>query len=97
MADAIACLVHLIKESEKQQNEKNAQSYFKFRFFKVKKTSLVTAVLGILVFILTLFSMKQQNDYSLLINEYYRQRIEAREIQEKTDSLRIENPDIKKK
>lgn len=97
MADAIACLVHLIKESEKQQNEKNAQSYFKFRFFKVKKTSLVTAVLGILVFILTLFSMKQQNDYSLLINEYYRQRIEAREIQEKTDSLRIENPGIKKK
>ncbi len=97
MADAIACLVHLIKESEKQQNEKNAQSYFKFSFFKVKKTSLVTAVLGLLVFFLTLFSMKQQNDYSLLINEYYRQRIEAREIQEKTDSLQIENLDIKKK
>jgi len=78
IADAIACLIHLIKESEKQQENKgehvvpkSKESYFNFRFFKVKKTSLVITVLGLLVFILTLFSMKQQNDYSLLIDEYY--------------------------
>ena len=35
MADAIACLVYLVKESGKQQNEKDTQSYFNFRFFKV--------------------------------------------------------------
>ncbi len=83
MADAIACLVHLIKESEKQQ--KDTQSYFSFRFFRVRKTSLAIAVLGLLVFILTLFSMKQQNDYSLLMNEYYKQAIELREVQIKVD------------
>lgn len=33
MADTIACLVHLVKESGKQQNEKDTQSYFNFRFF----------------------------------------------------------------
>ncbi len=82
MSDAIACLVHLIKESEKQQKEKDTQSYFNFRFFKVRKTSLVITILGILVFILTLFSMKQQNDYSLLMDEYYKQAIELRKIQE---------------
>jgi hypothetical protein len=98
MADAIACLVHLVKESGKQQNEKDTQSYFNFSFFKVKKTSLVIAVLGILVFILTLFSMKQQNDYSLLMDEYYRQRIEIKERQVEVDSLRnIGKQDVKKK
>jgi len=87
MADAIACLVHQVKESGKQQNEKDTQSYFNFRFFKVKKTSLAVAVLGILVFILTLFSMKQQNDYSLLLGKYYRQGVEIREMRIEADSL----------
>ena len=82
MADAIACLVHLIKESEKQQKSKDIQSYFNFRFFKVKKTSLMIAILGLLVFILTLFCMKQQNDYSLLMDEYYRQSITVQKLYE---------------
>jgi len=88
MADAIACLVYLIKESEKQQKEKDTQSYFNFRFFKVRKTSVTVAALGILVFLLTLFSMKQQNDYSLLMDEYYKQTIELREMCVEVDSIK---------
>jgi len=81
MSDVIDCLIHIIKESEKQQKEKDNQSYFKFKFFKVRKKSLIIIILGLLVFILTLFSTKQQNDYLLLMDEYYRQGIELREIQ----------------
>ncbi|HML66001.1 MAG TPA: hypothetical protein PKC55_14315 [Dysgonomonas sp.] len=62
--------------------------YFDFRFFKVRKTSFVITVLGILVFILTLFCMKQQNEYSLLIDGYYRQHIVIRQLQSEVDSLR---------
>jgi fumarate reductase subunit C len=53
--------------------ENNKESCFDFKFFKVRKTAAVIAILGILVFILTLFCMKQQNDYVLLMEEYYRQ------------------------
>ena len=81
MSDVIDCLIHIIKESEKQQKKEDTQSYFNLKFFKIRKTSAIIAVLSILVFILTLFSMKQQNDYSLLMDEYYRQGIEIREIQ----------------
>ena len=97
MADAIACLVHLIKESEKQQKPGDTQSYFNLRFFKLKKTSLAITVLGILIFILTLFSMKQQNDYSLLIDEYYKQGFELGEVQNEIDSLSTMNKNTVKK
>jgi len=104
MADAIACLVHLIKESEKQQENKSEQamleskeSYFNFKFFKIRKMSVVTTVLSILVFILTIFSMKQQNDYSLLMGKYYRQAIELREMSMEIDSLDIANQKTKVK
>jgi hypothetical protein len=99
MADAIACLVHLIKESEKQQKEKDTPSYFNFRFFKIRKTSVAIALLGLLLFILTLFSMKQQNDYSFLMGKYYMQGIEIREMQVEVDSLRnvSTNQNVKKK
>ena len=87
--EAIACMwaemKEAIKEQQKQKQE-NTQSYFNFWFFKVRKTSLAIAILGLLIFILTLFSMKQQNDYSFLMDEYYRQAIELREIQEETES-----------
>ena len=56
------------------------KSYLNFKFFKFRKTSIVIAVLSLLVFILTLFCMKQQNDY-VLLNEYHRQSIEAKEIE----------------
>lgn len=57
------------------------QEYFNFRFFKIRKSSLVIAILGLLVLTLTLFCMKQQNDYVLLNNEYYKQSISVKEIQ----------------
>jgi hypothetical protein len=75
--------------------ETPAKEYFNFRFFKLRKSSLIITVLGLLVFILTLFSMKQQNDYSLLMEEYYRQGIEMREIKVEVDSLRKNTkPDV---
>ena len=64
------------------------REYFNFRFFKLRKTSVVITVLGSLVFILIMFCMKQQNDYSLLMDEYYRQSIEIREMRLEVDSLR---------
>ena len=89
MADAIACLVHLIKETEKQQKENDIQSYFNFKLFKIRKTAVTIALLSSLVLILTLFSMKQQNDYLLLMEKYYRQGIELREIRIEVDSLKV--------
>jgi hypothetical protein len=58
-------------ESQKVSKE----SYFNFRLFKFRKPSFVIAMLALLILILTLFCMKQQNDYSLLLDEYYRQNI----------------------
>lgn len=51
----------------------------------------VIIVLNLLVFILTLFSMMQQNDYSLLVDEYYKQAIELRKMRMEIDSLYIAN------
>ena len=82
MSGAIACLLHIIKELEKQQKPKDTQFYFNFKLFKVKKTSLMITIFGLLVFILTLFCMKQQNDYSLLMDEYYRQSITVQKLYE---------------
>ena len=39
------------------------------------------AVLGLLVFLLTLFCMKQQNDYVFLMDEYYRQHIAVQKLE----------------
>ena len=90
--EAIACMWTEMKEAIKeQQKPKDTQSYFNFRLFKVRKASLVIAILGLLVFIFTLFSMKQQNDYSLLMRKYYRQGIEVREMQVEVDSLKNDN------
>ncbi len=71
-----------------ETQKENTIAYFNFRFFKVRKTSLVIAILGLLVFILTLFSMKQQNDYSLLLDRYYRQGIVISEMQMEIDSVK---------
>jgi hypothetical protein len=96
--EAIACMWTEMKEAIKeQQKPKDSQSYFNFKLFKVRKTSLVIAVLGLLVFILTIFSMKQQNDYSLLMGKYYQQGIEIREMRIEVDSLSVVNPTTKKK
>ena len=77
---------------------KDNHEYFNLRFFKVKKSSFVIAALALLVFILTIFCMKQQNDYALLMSEYHQQGIVLREIQTEVDSLRtVIKPNIKKK
>ncbi|MBK5721832.1 hypothetical protein JGH11_13210 [Dysgonomonas sp. Marseille-P4677] len=50
------------------QKAVSKDAYFNFKLFKVRKLSFVIVVLGLLVFILTVFCMKQQNNYTLLIN-----------------------------
>jgi len=75
-----------VENGSKQQSEpletqvKDHREYFNFRFFKIRKSSLVIVILGLLVLTLTLFCMKQQNDYALLNNEYYKQSISVKEI-----------------
>lgn len=61
---------------------KENREYFNLRFFKLRKTSVVITKLGLLVFTLTLFCMKQQNDYTLLKHEYHRQNLEMKDIKE---------------
>jgi hypothetical protein len=63
-----------------QAVNEDKKTFLSFRFFKVRKTSFAIAILGLLTFILTLFCMKQQNDYSLLMDEYYRQSFAMREL-----------------
>lgn len=54
-----------------------------------RKAYFIFAILGILIFILTIFSMKQQNDYSLLNGKYHRQGQIIRKLQIENDSLKI--------
>jgi hypothetical protein len=99
---ALDCMWNEIWESEersKTELRKN-NSYLNLKLFKVKKTSLVIVGLGLLVFILTLFSMKQQNEYSLLMDEYYRQSITTDQLKVEMDSVKNankEHTDRKKK
>lgn len=82
---------------EAQTNDN--REYFNFRFFKLRKTYVVITMLGLLVLILTLFCMKQQNDYALLNGKYYKQSAVIREMQVEVDSLRntLINQNRKKK
>ncbi len=90
-------LVHIcriLQNAEKQSENKVEskpepdKSFLNFKLFKIRKTTIYISILGLLVFILTLFSMKQQNDYAVLNSEYYRKSIVIRELQAETDSLR---------
>ncbi|WP_165026172.1 hypothetical protein [Dysgonomonas sp. ZJ279] len=85
----LGTVAHIRKQQkETAESQKTDDTHFNFRFFKVRKSSLVIGILGLLVFTLTLFCMKQQNDYSLLMNEYYRQSVVVREMQTEMDSLK---------
>jgi hypothetical protein len=64
------------------------KSFLNFKFFKVRKTTIVITILSLLVFILTLFCMKQQNEYVILNNQYYRKSIVIEELQIEMDSLK---------
>ncbi|WP_185154995.1 hypothetical protein [Dysgonomonas sp. HDW5B] len=83
------------KETEVQPQPDNKEQvkdetiYFNFRFFQVRKSSVVIAVLALLVFILTLFSMKQQNDFALQQSRYFSQYIFIRNLQVENDSLKL--------
>lgn len=89
----LSCMSAILKEPKEQSIIKSddKKSYLNFKFFKLQKSSIVIAILGLLVFILTMFCMKQQNDYVLLMDEGYRQSIEIREKQVEGDSLRNAN------
>ena len=78
------------------EQQKTDDSCFNFKFFKVKKTSFVVAMFGLLAFILTLFCMKQQNDYLLLMNEFYKQNVTIQKLSEELRE-RIENKKESKK
>ncbi|KAA6335474.1 hypothetical protein EZS27_016306 [termite gut metagenome] len=97
----LTCISSILQESKEQTETKSEdeKSYLNFKLFKLRKAFVVITILGLLVFILTLFSMKQQNDYTLLNQEYYRQRIEMRAIQIEMDSLKnvLTNQRTKKK
>ena len=76
------------KEKVKLTSAQEADnSYLNLRFFKVRKTSVVITILGLLVFILTVFSMKQQNDYSLLLDKHYRKSIIIEQFKVEMDSI----------
>ena len=84
----VATLIRKQQEESNESQKKDGEYIINFKFCKVRKTSHIITVLGLLVFILTLFCMKQQNDYSLLMNERHRQGIV---IQESDRELRENN------
>ncbi len=93
ITETIQKVWNIVSRIRKQQREsiepqKTEDSHFNFRFFKVRKTSFVIVILGLLVFILTLFCMKQQNDYALLMDENYKKIVSFKEIQTEVDSLK---------
>lgn len=87
-------VVDVVSQIRKQQREsaelqgKETKLYFKFWLFKVRKTSFIIAMLALLVLILTLFCMKQQNDYLLLMDAYYKQGIIIEQIKNEADTSR---------
>lgn len=66
LGDQLAKVLNVVFHIRKQQKEdverpnshKVDNSYLDFRFFKVKKSTIVITILGVLVFMLTLFTMK---------------------------------------
>lgn len=67
----------ILKEPAEQPTMKSndKKSFLNFKLFKLRKSSIVITILGLLVFILTLFCMKQQNDYVLLMDRYIEQQV----------------------
>lgn len=65
------------------------KNVFRFGFIKFRKSSFVIVILGLLIFALTMFCMKQQNDYSILNSELYKQMIATQNLQIENDSLKV--------
>ncbi|MDU1906631.1 MAG: hypothetical protein E6772_17840 [Dysgonomonas sp.] len=75
---------------------------FHFGFISFRKTSFIITILGILIFTLTVFSMKLYSDSLIYQNKYYRQIIVTRNLQIENDSLKVKvllpsTPEAKKK
>lgn len=93
LAENMIKILNIVARIRKQQRasvevkEEDKKDFFTLWFLKVRKTSLVIAILGLLVFVLTLFCMKQQNDYSFLINSYQKGKL-MKLNQVETDSLK---------
>jgi len=62
---------------------------FRLGFISFRKTSFIITILGILIFTLTIFSMKLYNDSLINQNNYYRQVIFTRKLQSENDSLKV--------
>lgn len=82
--------VNRIRKQQRESDgvQKTDNPYFNLKLFKVRKTSFVITILGLLIFILTIFCMKQQNDYSLLTDEYYRQNITIQKLDGELKALK---------
>lgn len=61
---------------------------FHFGFIKFRKTSFIITILGILIFILTIFSMKLYNDSIINQNNYYNQITVTTKLQIENDTLK---------
>jgi cellulose biosynthesis protein BcsQ len=90
-----------IQEIEKREKTKSEhdKDCLNFKIFKIRKVSIIISLFSLLIFVITTFCIKLQNDYSLLNDEYYWKSIAIREIQAEVDSLRrvLINQNIKKK
>ena len=78
----------ILKEPAEQRAIKSddKKSFLNFKLFKLRKSSLVIAILSLLVFTLTVFCMKQQNDYVILMDGYYKLNRYLNETQVDTDN-----------
>lgn len=105
ITETIQKVWNIVSRIRKQQREaaesqgKDKGNYFSLWLFKVRKTSFVITILGLLVFTLTLFCMKQQNDYALLLNEYHRQGITIQKLERElnvAEEIRVKKqPELK--
>ncbi|MDR1092152.1 MAG: hypothetical protein LBL79_13850 [Prevotella sp.] len=78
-------------DEPKEPPAKDKQAYLDLVLFKIRKTSAIITILGLLVFILTLFCMKQQNDYSLLNYKCYKQSVVIERMRVEIDtSIKVE-------
>lgn len=85
------------KENVNVQKLKGAEQT-KYEIYHVVKLALAKTILGLLVLILTLFCMKQQNDYAVLNSEFYKNSIVITGQQTEMDSLRnMAKPAVKAK
>jgi len=94
----LTCICAILKESKEQSEtrfesqKEDKETYLNFKLFKVRKTTAAIAILSMLVFILTLFCIKQRSSYALLSKKILRQETIIKETQTEVDSLSAIKP-----